>query len=53
LIDEAGLQYVFALQNGLYKGNGIPAANQDLSIEVHISGWEAHQNGENCGDEAF
>jgi hypothetical protein len=30
-----------------------PAANQDLSIEVHISGWEDHQNGLKCGDDAF
>jgi len=30
------------------KWNGISAANQDLSLEVHISGREDHQNGEQC-----
>ena len=32
--------------------NRIPAANQDLPFEVYFSGWEDHQNGEKCGDEA-
>jgi len=48
-----GIQFVFAVQDGLRRGNRIPAANQDLPIEVHFSGWEDHQNGEKCGDEAF
>ena len=43
----------FAIEDGLRWGNRIPAANQVVPIEVHISGWEDHQNGEKCGDEAF
>jgi len=36
-----------------YSINGIPAANQDVPIEVHFLGWEDYQNGEKCCDEAF
>jgi len=28
--------FVFAIQDGLHKWNGIPAASQDLSLEVHF-----------------
>ena len=43
----------FFVQDGLRKGNRIPAANKDVPIEVHFSGREDHQNGEECGDEAL
>jgi len=52
-IDDAGLQSVFVVQDGLRRGNRIPAANQDLPIEAHFSGREDHQNSEKCGDEAL
>jgi hypothetical protein len=29
----------FVVQDGLCKWNGIPATNQDVQVEVHISGW--------------
>jgi len=48
-----GYQFVFVVQDGLRKGNRIPAANKDVPIEVHFSGREDHQNGEKCGDEAL
>ena len=51
--DDACIQSVFAVQDGLGKDNGIPAADQDIPLEVHISGWEDHQNGQKRGDEAF
>jgi len=35
----------FWANEALCKWNGIPAANQNLSLEVHISGREDHQNG--------
>ena len=44
---------VFAIQDGLRRGSRIPAADQDLSLEVYFSGWEDHQNGQKCGDEAL
>jgi len=43
-----GGQFVFVVQDGLCKWNGIPAANKDVPLEVHISGWEDHQNGKKC-----
>ena len=43
----------FAVQDGLGKDNGIPAADQDIPLDVHISGREDHQNGQKRGDEAF
>jgi hypothetical protein len=46
-------QSVFTVQDGLRRGNSIPASNQDVPIEVHFSGRDDHQNGENCGDEAL
>jgi len=45
-VDDDGLQFVFAIQDGLRKGNGIPAANQDVQVEVHFSGREDHPNGQ-------
>lgn len=35
------------------KEDGILAANQDLSVEVHFPGWKDHQNRKECSDEAF
>ena len=34
-------------------GDRIPAANQDIPLEVHFPGWEDHPNGQKRGDEAF
>ena len=47
------VQLIFAVQDGLRKGNGIPAANQDVQIEIHFPGREDHQNSEKCCDETF
>jgi hypothetical protein len=47
-VDDAGLQFVFVVQDGFCKWNGIPAANKDVPLEVHISGREDHQNGKKC-----
>jgi hypothetical protein len=52
-VDDAGLQFVFVVQDGLCKWNGIPAANKDVPLEVHISGWEDHQNGKKCSVETL
>jgi Transposase DDE domain group 1 len=35
------------------KGNGIPAANQNLPVEVHFPGRKDHPNGQKRGDETF
>jgi hypothetical protein len=43
----------FPIQDGLRKGNGISAANQDVQIEIHFSGREDHPNGQKRSDEAF
>jgi hypothetical protein len=51
--DDAGIQFVITVQDGLRRGNRIPSANQDPTIEVHISGGKDHQNGEKCDDEAY
>jgi hypothetical protein len=51
--DDDSIQFVFAVQDGLRRGNRIPAANQDNLIEVHFSYREDHQNDQECGDEAF
>ena len=48
-----GKEFVFAFQDGLYKGNGIPAANQNLPVEVHFPGRKDHPNGQKRGDETF
>ena len=40
--NDAGLQFILAVQDGLRKGNGIPAANQDLPGEVQFPGWKKH-----------
>jgi hypothetical protein len=29
------------------------AADQNIPLEVYFSGWEDHQNGEKCGNEAL
>jgi hypothetical protein len=50
---DADLQFVFALQDGFYKGNGILATNKDLPVEVHFPGWKDRQNGQKRGDETF
>jgi hypothetical protein len=42
-----------AFQDGLCIGNGIPAANKDIPLEVHISGWRDHQNGKKCSVETL
>jgi len=43
----------FAVQDGLRNGNRIPAANQDIPIEVHFLVREDHQNSKERGDEAL
>jgi len=45
--------FVFIVQDGLRKGNGIPAANQDIQVEGCFSGREDYQNGEECGNETL
>jgi hypothetical protein len=35
-VNDAGLQSISFVQDGLCKWNGIPAANQNLSLEVLI-----------------
>jgi hypothetical protein len=40
-----GLLFVFAIQDGHCKGNGIPSANQDIQVEVYFSGWKDYQIG--------
>ena len=52
-VDDAGLQFILAIQDGLRGGNRIPAADQEIPLEVHFSGWKDHPNGEKCGDETF
>jgi hypothetical protein len=51
--DDAGLQFVFAVQDGLRKWSGIPAANKDIQVEVHFPGWEDHSNGPKRDNETF
>ena len=51
--DDAGLQSIFAVQDGLRRGNRVPTANQDIPIEVHFPGWEDHPNGQKRDNEAF
>lgn len=41
------------LINQLSEAKGIPAANQDFSLEVHFSGREDSQNSKKSGDEAL
>jgi hypothetical protein len=43
----------FPIQDWLLEDNGIPAANQDISLEVYFSDWEDRQNSKKRGDEAF
>jgi len=52
LMMDAGLQYIFAVQDGFRKGNGIPAANQDIPLEVCFSYWEDNQIGKICSNES-
>ena len=53
LPDDAGLQFVFVVQDGLCKWNGIPAANKDVQIEIYLPGWEDYSNCQKCDNEAF
>jgi hypothetical protein len=53
LVNDAGLQSIFTVQDRLCKWNGILAANYDIPLEVHISGREDHPNGKECGVETF
>jgi hypothetical protein len=51
-VDDAGLQFVFAVQDGLRKLIRGPAADQDISIEVHFPGGEDHPNSQKRDHEA-
>ncbi len=42
--DDAGLEPFLVVRDGQGKGKGIPAVNQDFSLEVHFSGREDRQD---------
>jgi hypothetical protein len=52
-VDDAHLQFVFAVQDGFRKQDRILAANQDIPFEIHFPGWEDHPNGQKRDYEAF
>jgi hypothetical protein len=43
-VDDAGLQFIVAVQYGLHKGNGIPAAYKDIQVEERFSDREDNPN---------
>ena len=43
----------FSVQDGFFKWNGIPAADEDIQVEVHFPGWEDHADGQKRDHEAF
>ena len=36
-VDDAGLQSLLTVQDRFLEDNGIPAADQDIALEVHFS----------------
>jgi len=52
-VDDAGLQPVLTVQDRLLEDNGVPIADQDIPLDVHLSGREDHQNSKKRGDEAL
>ena len=47
------MNHIKTMLCGNSEDNRIPAANQEISLEVHFSDREDHQNFEKRGDKAF
>jgi uncharacterized protein (DUF1330 family) len=52
-VDDVGLQFVFVVQDGLCKWNGIPTANQNVQIEIYLPCREDYPNCQKCDHETF
>ena len=52
-VDDVGLQLVLTVQDRLLEDNGVPIADQDIPLDVHLSGRGDHQSSKKRGDEAL